>query len=417
MLGSMTRTSALRHSRMARVVVVGAAAVLALSAAGCSSKSTDNSSTGAAGASNLTIQPLVQIDANGKEVPASDNSAAANPASDGNDKCAPQTIAMAGPLTGPNANLGLNIVRGVQLALDQHNKANPNCQVSVKKFDTEGDPQKATQVIPTIISDPSINALIGPTFSGETKATGQIISDAGLLSLTPSATNVSLTTNGWKTFFRGLGNDGVQGPSVAKYLAGTGKYKKICVVQDDSDYGTGLAKTLTEGLGPIADSSCAAQVKAGDKDFSAVVSKMASAKPDAIFYAGYYAEASPFVQQLRSGGVTSTFISDDGTKDVEFVKQAGNSSKDALLSCPCGPAPDKFATDYKASSGYDAGTYSTEGYDLTTIVLKGIAAGKVTRPDLVDYVKNYDGQGLAREYKWNAQGELSNALIWMYQVK
>ncbi|WP_067570584.1 branched-chain amino acid ABC transporter substrate-binding protein [Nocardia acidivorans] len=403
---------------MARAVVIGAAAVLALGIAGCSSKSTDNNSGGGGnGGSSLTISPLVQIDKDGKEVAGADNSAAANPASDGKDKCAPQTIAMSGPLTGPNANLGLNIVRGVKLALDQHNKANPNCQVAVKEFDTEGDPQKATQVIPTIINDPSIVAMIGPTFSGETKATGQVVSDAGLLSLTPSATNVTLTTNGWKTFFRGLGNDGVQGPAVAKYLAGTGKYKKICVAQDNSDYGTGLAKTLTEGLGAIADPSCSVQLKAGDKDFSAAVSKLASAKPDAIFYAGYYAEASPFVQQLRSGGVTATFISDDGTKDVEFVKQAGDSSKGALLSCPCGPAPDKFATDYKAFSGYDAGTYSTEGYDLTTIVLKGIAAGKVSRPDLVEYVKTYQGQGLAREYKWDAQGELANALIWMYEVK
>ncbi|MEV6773030.1 branched-chain amino acid ABC transporter substrate-binding protein [Nocardia sp. NPDC051030] len=401
------------------MVVVGAAAVLALGAAGCSSKSTDNSSTGGnGGGSGLTIQPLVQIDKDGKEVPKGDNTAAANPASDGKDKCAPQTIAMSGPLTGPNANLGLNIVRGVKLALDQHNKANPNCQVAVKEFDTEGDPQKATQVIPTIINDPSIVAMIGPTFSGETKATGQVISDAGLLSLTPSATNVTLTTNGWKTFFRGLGNDGVQGPSVAKYLVNTGKYKKICVAQDNSDYGTGLAKTLTEGLGALADPSCSVQLKAGDKDFSAAVSKLASAKPDAIFYAGYYAEAAPFVQQLRSGGVTAAFISDDGTKDVEFTKQAGDASKGALLSCPCGPASDKFAADYKAfNQGYEAGTYSTEGYDLTTIVLKGIAAGKVTRSDLVEYVKTYSGQGLAREYKWGDTGELTNALIWMYEVK
>ncbi|MGW4243761.1 branched-chain amino acid ABC transporter substrate-binding protein [Nocardia sp. NPDC004722] len=411
----MTRTSSLRHSRTARAVVIGAAAVLALTSAGCSSKSTDNS--GGGGASALTIQPLVQVDGQGKEVPVKDATAAADPAGDGKGKCAPTTIGMAGPLTGDNANLGLNIVRGVQLALDQHNKANPGCQVTVKQFDTEGDPQKASQVIPTVVSDPSIVALIGPTFSGETKATGQILSDANLLSLTPSATNVTLTTNGWKNFFRGLGNDGVQGPAVAGYLKGTGKFKKICVIADDSDYGTGLAKTVTEGLGSIADSSCAANVKAKDKDFSATVSKMASAKPDGIFYAGYYAEASPLVSQLRSGGVTATFISDDGTKDVEFVKQAGSASKDALLSCPCGPASDKFAAAYKALSGFDPGTYSTEGYDLTTIVLKGIEAGKTTRPDLVDFARNYDGQGLAREYKWGTTGELANALIWMYQVK
>ena len=57
-----------------------------------------------------------------------------------------------------------------------------------------------------------------------------------------------------------------------------------------------------------------------------------------MFYGGYYSEAAPFVQQLKDGGVTATFVSADGTKDPQFVKQAGEASKDALLSCPCGPA-------------------------------------------------------------------------------
>ncbi|MGX1807889.1 branched-chain amino acid ABC transporter substrate-binding protein [Nocardia sp. NPDC055321] len=326
------------------------------------------------GSGQLTIDPVVQIDSDGKQVAATDQAAAAKAAGDGQATCAEQSIAMAGPLTGPNANLGLNIVRGVRLALDEFNKANPNCKVNLKEFDTEGNPQKATQVIPTIVNDKSVVALIGPTFSGETKATGQILSEAGLLALTPSATNPDLTKNGWKTFFRGLGNDAVQGPAVAKYLAGSGKYKKICVVKDNTEYGTGLAQNLTDTLGAIADPSCAAEIKEGDKDFSAVVSKLNAAKPDGIYYAGYYAEAAPLVQQLRSGGVTAEFISADGTKDVEFTKQAGDASKGSLLSCPCGPAPDSFAAAYKASSGFEAGTYSTEGYDLTTIVLKGIAA-------------------------------------------
>ncbi|WP_255222063.1 branched-chain amino acid ABC transporter substrate-binding protein [Nocardia otitidiscaviarum] len=407
----MTRTSSLRRGRMARAVVIGAAAALAL--AGCGSKSTDSGTEGG----GLSIQPLVQVDLDGNEVAAADSKAAADPAGDGNAKCAPQSIAMAGPLTGPNANLGLNIVRGAKLAIDEFNKANSDCQVTLKEFDTEGNPQKATQVIPTIINDPSIVGLLGPTFSGETKATGQVLSDAGLLALSPSATNVDLTKNGWKTFFRGLGNDGIQGPAVANYLLQTGKYKKICVVADNTDYGVGLARTLTETLGSVADPSCAVNVKEGDKDFSAAVSKLSSAAPDAIYYAGYYAEAAPFVQQLRSGGVTAEFISDDGAKDVEFVRQAGDAAEGALISCPCGPSPDEFTQAYKDLNGYDPGAYSTEGYDLTTIMLKGIVAGKVTRADMVEYVRTYQGQGLAREYKWGPTGELEKALIWMYEVK
>ena len=72
--------------------------------------------------------------------------------------------------------------------------------------------------------------LLGPAFSGETKATGAIFLQADLVSLTASATNPALTTNGWTNFFRGLANDGVQGPSVAKYMVGTAGFKKVCVV-------------------------------------------------------------------------------------------------------------------------------------------------------------------------------------------
>ncbi|MFC4123375.1 branched-chain amino acid ABC transporter substrate-binding protein [Nocardia rhizosphaerae] len=382
--------------------------------AGCSDKSSDG---GGGGSTDLSIQPVVQLDTAGKAVAATDTGNAADPAGDGTAQCAPQSIAMAGPLTGANSALGINIINGVKLALDEHNKANPDCQVSVKQFDTEGKPQIATGVIPSIVSDPSIVALVGPTFSGETKATGQILSEAGMPALSASATNPTLTQNGWQTFFRGLGNDDSQGPALANYLTGEKGYKKICVVQDNTDYGAGLAQAFIGAAGASADSSCAVSVKEGDKDFSAAVSKLSAANADAIFYAGYYAEAAPFVQQLRSGGVTAAFVSADGSNDPEFVRQAGSSSEGTLLSCPCSPAPEEFATAYKALNGQAPGVYSVEGYDLTTILLKGIDAGKVTRADLLEHVRAYDGTGLARQYKWGPTGELANIQIWMYEVE
>ncbi len=341
----------------------------------------------------------------------------ADPAGNGKATCSGVNIAMAGALTGANAALGINIIDGMKVALAAHNKANPGCQVQIKQFDTEGDPQKATQVAPSIVADSSVIGMVGPAFSGETKATGAVFSQAGLLSLTASATNPALTTNGWTNFFRGLANDAVQGPAVAKYLVTTAGFKKVCVVQDDSDYGVGLAKTVTEGLGSAADSSCAGKVKTGDKDFSAIVNQVKTASPDAIFYAGYYAEASPFVSQLRSAGVTATFVSGDGTNDPQFVKQAGSASKGALLSCPCGPAPATFASTYTSENGQAPGVYSVEGYDLTTIILKGIDSGVKTRADMIKFVKSYSGDGLARHYKWNDKGELSSALIWIYKVQ
>jgi branched-chain amino acid transport system substrate-binding protein len=402
------------RGRVARsAIALGSAGLVVFGIAACSQSAPEDNKSQA----DLKIVQQVQIDENGAEVKATEGAAPADPAGDGKATCPPVSIAMAGALTGADAALGINIKNGVQLAIDSHNAANPGCQVQLKPFDTEGDPQKATAIAPQIVDDQYTIGLVGPAFSGETKATGTVFDQAGLVSATASATNVTLSENGWKTFFRGLANDGVQGPSVANYLKNTRNFKKICVVDDSTDYGLGLAQAMRETLGPVADSACNISVKKGDKDFSAAVTQIKGVNPDALFYSGYYSEAAPLVQQLKDGGVTATFVSADGTKDPEFVKQAGEASKDAILSCPCGPATGAFADNYTKKFGQEPGTYSTEGYDLGTILLKGIDSGAITRPALLDFVKNYNGQGVARKYQWTDKGELTTTLIWIYKVQ
>jgi branched-chain amino acid transport system substrate-binding protein len=398
-----------------RAFAIGTAGLVVLGIAACTQS--QEPSEGEAAPADLKIVEQVQIDGTGGEVKLTAGAAAADPAGDGKAQCPPVSIAMAGALTGPDAALGINIKNGVQLAIDKHNAANPGCQVQLKPFDTEGDPQKATQIAPQIINDAFTIGLIGPAFSGETNATGPIFNQAGLVAVTASATNVTLSEKGWKTFFRGLANDGVQGPSAANYMKNALGYKKVCVVDDSTDYGLGLAQSVRETLGPVADSACNISVKKGDKDFSAAVTQIKGASPEAVFYSGYYSEAAPFVQQLKNGGVTAQFVSADGTKDPEFVKLAGESSKDTLLSCPCGPATGPFGEEYNRKFGQEAGTYSPEGYDLGTILLKGIDSGKITRPDLLEFVRTYDGQGLARRYQWTPTGELTSSLIWIYKVQ
>jgi branched-chain amino acid transport system substrate-binding protein len=403
------------RGRVARsAFAIGSAGLVVLGIAGCQQS---EPSEGEAAPADLKIVEQVQIDENGTEVKAPEASAAADPAGDGNAQCPPVSIAMAGALTGPDAALGINIKNGAQLAIDTHNAANPGCQVQLKTFDTEGDPQKATQIAPQIVDDAFTIGLIGPAFSGETNATGDIFNQAGLVATTASATNVTLSENGWRTFFRGLGNDGVQGPSVANYMKNTLGHQKVCVVDDSTDYGLGLAVAVRETLGPVADSSCNISVKKGDKDFSAAITQIKAASPDAVFFAGYYAEAAPLTQQLRDGGFEGTFVTDDGAKDPEYVKQAGSSSKDVVISCPCGPATGEFAEEYTRKFNQEPGTYSAEGYDLGTILVKGIDSGAITRPALLEFVRNYNGQGIARNYQWTDTGELTSSLIWIYKVQ
>jgi branched-chain amino acid transport system substrate-binding protein len=341
---------------------------------------------------------------------------AANPAGDGKAQCSGVSLAYAGTINGASAALGQNILSGVDLAVKQHNQANPGCQVTLKKFDTEGKPDKAPGVVTQVISEADIIGIVGLPFSGESKASGDLFNNAGLVQLTPSATNPALSTHGWKTFFRGMGNDAVQGPAAAKFLTGTLKASKVCVIQDDSEYGTGLAAQVTQALG--AKASCTDKVKTGQTDFSAVVNKIVTEKPDAIFYSGYYPEAGPFAQQLDDKGVTAKFVGPDGVKDAEFVKGAGNAASKAYFTCPCVPEDNfkAFTAAYKQIEGRDPGTYSPEGYDVATILLKGIDKGIKDRAGLLNFVTNYAGQGLTKMFKWNAQGELSDTPVWSYKV-
>jgi branched-chain amino acid transport system substrate-binding protein len=402
------------RGRVARTVfALGSAGVVVAGIAGCSQSQPQEQAAQA----ELKIVEQVQIDENGGEITLTAGAAPADPAGNGQAQCPPVSIAMAGALTGPDAALGINIKNGIQLAVDKHNAANPGCQVQLKTFDTEGDPQKATQIAPQIINDAFTIGLIGPAFSGETNATGPVFNQAGLVAATASATNVTLSEKGWRTFFRGLANDGVQGPSVANYMKNTLGSDKVCVVDDSTDYGRGLAESVRATLGPVADPACNIAVKKGDKDFSAAVTQVKGASPAAVFYSGYYAEAAPFVQQLKDGGVTAQFVTADGVKDPEFVKQAGEAARDALISCPCGPATGPFAEEYSEKFDQEAGTYSAEGYDLGTILVKGIDSGAITRPALLEFVRNYNGQGVARNYQWTPNGELTSTLIWMYKVQ
>lgn len=395
-------------ARLTRAVT--AAAILSLALGACAAKT--SSTSGGSDATGAVSLPAVS------QLPVPPN--AANPAGDGKATCSGVTLAYAGAESGPNAQLGINIYDGVQLAINQHNAANPNCKVAFKKFDTAGDPAQAPGVVTQVVSEKDIIGVIGLPFSGESKATGGIFQTAGLVHITPSATNPTLTANGWTTFFRALGNDNVQGPAAAKFITGKLKASKVCVIQDDSDYGIGLATAINKALGSAADSACADKVTTGQKDFSSTVSKIISAKPQAVFYSGYYAEGAPFDQQLVNKGYNGIFVGPDGVKDDKFIEQAGSASSNAYFTCPCVPGEliPAFADAYKGVSGGNApGTYSLEGYDSATVLLKGIDSGIKDRPGLLNYVKSYNGDGLSKHFQWTSTGELATSTVYGYKVQ
>lgn len=398
------------------LIALGSAGLLALGTAGCTA-SPSPPLENAEPHTDLSIVEQMQIDENGAQVRPTPNAQPADPAGSGNAICPPVSIATMGALNGPDSALGINVTNGAQMAVDKHNAANPGCQVQLKTFDTMGDPQQAVTIAPQIVDDQNVVGLVGPAFSGETDLTGELFNQAGLVAVTASATDRTLSQNGWRTFFRGVANDEVQGTSVANYLRNTLEHRTVCVVDDNTDYGLGLAQVVRENLGPVADPVCNISVTKGDNDFSAIVNQIDSAEPDSVFFSGYYADAALLARQLDERGVATTFVSADGSKTHEFVAQAGNSAKDAILSCQCGPGGGAFAEDYTRQFGMPPGTYSAESYDITTILLQGIDSGATTRPALLEFVHNYSGSGVARDYRWLPNGELTADPSWIYRVQ
>ncbi|WP_158104424.1 ABC transporter substrate-binding protein, partial [Amycolatopsis lexingtonensis] len=151
------------------------AAAGAISLSACSARTDSGSGDSSASSQSQAAAPSAAADA-------------ADPAGDGKAQCAPTSIAYAGTINGANAALGVNILNGAKLAVDQHNKANPGCQVKLEQFDTEGTPDKAPGIVTQIVNTPAIIGVVGLPFSGESKAAGNIFNGAGLVTVTPSAT-------------------------------------------------------------------------------------------------------------------------------------------------------------------------------------------------------------------------------------
>ncbi|MBB2902905.1 branched-chain amino acid transport system substrate-binding protein [Kineococcus radiotolerans] len=352
-----------------------------------------------------------------------DETTAAEGSSSGSSSCpADVSIGFFGALTGPNANLGVNEQNGVKLAVDQHNAESGACQVTVTPYDSQGDQNQAQGLAQQVVGDENVLGIVGPAFSGESKVADPIFDEAGIVGISPSATNPALAENGWKTFFRVLGNDASQGPAAAAYISDTLGKQKVYVIDDATEYGKGLADIVRESLGAKAVKNNTIQT--GQTDFSAVVADVQASGADAVFFGGYYPEGGLLLKQLRESGLSAdklAFVTDDGAKDEGLITAAGAAAAEgALMTCPCLP-PDKaggtFVADYTEAYGTAPATYSAEAFDAANILLDGIAEGNVTREDLLAYVKSYDKPGVTKQLKFDEKGEPSEVSVWAYKVE
>ena len=146
------------------------------------------------------------------------------------------------------------------------------------------------------------------------------------------------------------------------------------MIDDASEYGKGLADQVNEALGAKVVGTDTIDPAA--TDFSATVTKVKDAAPDAVFFGGYYAAAGLLSKQLRDAGVTAILVFGDGVLDPGYIEAGGDATEGAIITCPCAPIDkieggEDFASAYKDAFGADAGTYSAEAYDSANFFLAG----------------------------------------------
>lgn len=325
-------------------------------------------------------------------------------------------IGVMGALSGANASIVLPSVDGAELALKQWE--NDECDITLEKFDTEGDPAKATPVATQIAGDESFIGVIGGAFSGETRATKSIYADAGVTMVSQSATATDLTQEDQvDVFHRLVPYDDYQGAAIANYLTNEVGASKVFVVDNSEAYGEPLADRVEETLGDNMIQRDKTEV--GQTDFAPTISKIESAQPDAVFYGGYIAEAAPLLKQMRDAGIDAPFVGGDGLYGADFGNAVGPAGEGAVVMCPCAPIAEDstFAADFEAEFGSAPGAYAAEGFDAMSVFLAALDDGARTREEVEEFVDGYTGEGLSKEIAFDENGDVpkENVSYWAYK--
>jgi branched-chain amino acid transport system substrate-binding protein len=324
-------------------------------------------------------------------------------------------IAFEGPLSGDNQQLGINEVQGVQLAVDQANKSgNLGFKLDLVKADDQGSPEQSPTAAAQVLQDNAVLGVIGPSFSGSTKAVGATYSQAGLAFISPSATNPTLSQQGFTTFHRIVPSDNVEGTQAADLFARKG-YKKVVVIDDLSDYGKGVADAIQTEAQKKGVQVQRLSVDAKTTDYGPTAATVAASGAEAMFYGGYDAQAGQVAKALTAAGYKGQRYGGNGDKSSVFTQGAGAAGDGWYFTCGCSdatvaPAAKSFTAAYKAMFNQDPSTYSPEAYDATNALIEAIKTaaknGAPTRQSVEQAVNNLDYKGITTEVKFDKTGEV-----------
>jgi len=248
-------------------------------------------------------------------------------------------LGVAGPITGPNASFGAQLRNGVEQAIADINAAGGilGQQVTLAVGDDVSDPRQGVNVANKFAGD-GIRFVVGHFNSGVTMPASEVYAENNMVFITPSATNPRITERGLWNAFRTCGRDDQQGAVAADYLVRNFAGKRVAIIHDKTTYGKGLADETQKAMNAKGLREVIYEgVNTGEKDFSALISKIKAANVDVVYWGGLHTEGGLIVRQMRDQGVTAPMMSGDGIADDEFAAIAGPGAVGTLMTFPPDP--------------------------------------------------------------------------------
>ena len=334
-------------------------------------------------------------------------------------------IGQSSPLTGPQAHIGKDNDNGVRLAIDEINATKPTIDGKVVTFevmseDDQADPKTATIVAQRMI-DEGIVGVVGHLNSGATIPASKVYSDNNIPQISPSATAIKYTAQGYKTAFRVMTNDEQQGKVLGAYAAKLGK--KVAIIDDQTAYGQGLAAEV-EKAAKAAGAEVVAVEHTNDKatDFSAILTSIKGKTPDVIFFGGMDPQAAPIAKQMRQLGMKAQLLGGDGMQTPKFIELAGADADGAIASIPGLPIEKMpkgvdFKQKFEAKYG-QIQLYAPYAYDAAYVMVDAMKRANSTDPTkYLPELGKTSLEGVTGKISFDAKGDLTSGPITLYTVK
>ncbi len=285
-------------------------------------------------------------------------------------------IAVAGPMTGPVASIGDQMKRGAEAAAVAINDAGGvnGRKIKIVVQDDACDPKQAVAVANLVVGQ-QIKFVDGHACSGSSIPASEVYSENNILMMSPASSNPVLTEKGHPTILRLYPRDDAQGAFVAPWIADKFKGKKIAILHDKSAYGMGLATVVKNKLNAAGVNEVLFEgINPGEKDYSAIVSKLKHDGAEFVYFGGYHPEAGLILRQAADQGYKPQLMTGDSIATSEFWQISGPAGEGTLFTFPTDPRRSPMAA--HALEQFKAQGFNPEGFTLFSYgVVQAIANG------------------------------------------